>query len=344
MVQSMRITLREVAAATGVSIAAVSIILNGKGQSFAKDTRERVTATARRLGYRRNALAKAIAAGRCDAIGLLMDRDPARSAPNADLILGLSTAAAARGLHLAVATWDDETVVSQGVPTLLREVMVDGLLINYHVDLPPALETALAAPGLPAVWLNRDRPTDAVLPDEAATGQLAVSGLVARGHRRLGYVDPFLRQGAQWQHFSRRERWAGAQAAAASLGVELVQVGASLPPLTGAISAWHDAALRDTAGLSAFIANAAPFGLIAALARAGRRVPQNAAVVGLGDMVWSSDTFVPMVGAAWRAVAEAAVAMLARRVAAPDTAQAPLRIAPRWWFPEGLDGADRADQ
>jgi len=340
----MRITLREVAAEAGVSMAAVSIILNGKGQAFAQDTRERVTAAARRLGYRRNALAKAIAAGRCDAIGLLMDRNPARSAPNADLILGLSTAAATRGLHLAVATWDDDTVVNHGVPTLLREVMVDGLLINYHVDLPPALESALAAPGLPAVWLNRDRATDAVLPDEAATGSLAISGLVARGHRRLGYVDPYLRQGAMWQHFSRRERWAGAQAAATAMGVELVQVGAALPPLSGAVSLWYDAALRDAAALSAFVVNAAPFGLVAALARAGRHANRDAAVVGLGDMVWSADSFVPMVGANWCAVAAAAVDMLARRVADPDTAQAQQRIAPQWWFPEGLDGADRAGQ
>lgn len=64
------VTLREVAALAGVSVATASKALNGHGRMTA-ETRERIRETARRLGFRPNSLAQSLLRRRSFTIGLL---------------------------------------------------------------------------------------------------------------------------------------------------------------------------------------------------------------------------------------------------------------------------------
>ena len=72
----MPMTLRELATMAGVSVGAVSLVLNGKdkGQVSAA-RRERILALARRHGYRSNQAAKALVEGRTYHVALCHDRD-----------------------------------------------------------------------------------------------------------------------------------------------------------------------------------------------------------------------------------------------------------------------------
>ena len=65
------VTMRDIAAAAKVSQTTVSLVLNKRESSFISDvTRDRVLTTARELGYRPNQIARALATGRTNIIGL----------------------------------------------------------------------------------------------------------------------------------------------------------------------------------------------------------------------------------------------------------------------------------
>src|SRR5918912_2775206 len=69
--QAVRVGIRDVAAAAGVSITTVSDALNGKGR-LPDTTRKHVRDTADRLGYRPSAAARTLRTGRSGLIGLML--------------------------------------------------------------------------------------------------------------------------------------------------------------------------------------------------------------------------------------------------------------------------------
>ena len=69
MATRKRVTIKDVAAATGLSPAAVSYAMRGVQTS--PDTQERVRLAAEELGYTGNAVARALARGRTGLVGVL---------------------------------------------------------------------------------------------------------------------------------------------------------------------------------------------------------------------------------------------------------------------------------
>ena len=69
MATRRRVTIKDVAAATGLSPAAVSYAMRGVQTS--PETQERVRQTAEELGYTGNAVARALARGRTGLVGVL---------------------------------------------------------------------------------------------------------------------------------------------------------------------------------------------------------------------------------------------------------------------------------
>jgi len=65
-----RATIRDVAALAGVSIGTASKALNGQGKLRA-ETRDRVAAAARELGFAPNVLARGLLAGRTYTVGVI---------------------------------------------------------------------------------------------------------------------------------------------------------------------------------------------------------------------------------------------------------------------------------
>src|SRR4051794_33851730 len=72
-----RPTIADVARRAGVSSAAVSFAVNNR-PGVSSETRERIVAAARELGWRPSASARALTEARSRAIGLILARDPAR--------------------------------------------------------------------------------------------------------------------------------------------------------------------------------------------------------------------------------------------------------------------------
>jgi LacI family transcriptional regulator len=186
---SERVTIRDVAAAAGVSSTTVSQALNEiAGARIAAATRERIRAIADELGYAPNRLARGLRLQRSHTIGFVSDR--IATTPYAGkMILGAQHAARDHGWWLLlVGTEDDPDIEALGVKQLLQHD-VDGVLYAtmYHrlVSLPEVLSS------VPTVLLDAesaDHNMPAVVPHEVAGGRAAVELLLAAGHRRIGFA------------------------------------------------------------------------------------------------------------------------------------------------------------
>lgn len=107
MRESKRPTIRDVAAAAGVSVTTVSHALSGKGRVDA-DTVKRVRDAATRLGYQASAAARSLQGSRTGQIAILHSRSSAHQVSLIELeyfvriVAGASGVAAARGFNLTL--------------------------------------------------------------------------------------------------------------------------------------------------------------------------------------------------------------------------------------------------
>jgi LacI family transcriptional regulator len=182
-------SIRDVAAAAGVSVTTVSHVLNNKsGTRVSPETRERVESAARRLGYAANGLARGLRLQRSQTLGLLSD--VIATTPHAGrIILGAQETASARGWVLMLLTTGGDPEVERREIQALAQHRVDGVLYAtmYHRvvrvpdELAPMPVVLLDATSVDPVWPS-------VVPDERGGGEVAVRELLAHGHRRIGLV------------------------------------------------------------------------------------------------------------------------------------------------------------
>ena len=186
-----RLTLDEVARATGVSRATVSNAYNRPDQLSA-DLRARVLETARRLGYTGpDPAARALVRGHTGVIGAVFSEplDYAFEDPAAVLLLrGLAQECRQTHTGLLLLPIElDDAIADDAV----RGAAVDGLLAYSLPDDASVLRVARQR-GLPLVVIDQPRVRDAAFvgQDDRECARLALEHLLALGHRRiaaLGY-------------------------------------------------------------------------------------------------------------------------------------------------------------
>jgi LacI family transcriptional regulator len=189
---SVRVTIKQIAEQSGLSVPTVSRILRDEGHAHQPATRERVLRVASEMGYRPNTSARAMRSGRFGAVALLQSgTDQVRSLLPPSLLNGILASTGAHELHLTVAALPDEQLTDRGyMPRILREWSVDGLLINYNTDIPEQMAGLIAHHGIPAVWINSVRDADCVFPEDEAGGRAAAEHLLRLGHSRIAYLTP----------------------------------------------------------------------------------------------------------------------------------------------------------
>jgi DNA-binding LacI/PurR family transcriptional regulator len=180
------VTSVEVAHRAGVSRSAVSRCFT-PGASIAPDTRDKVMRAAKALGYRPNAIARSLIAGRSRMIAVVIGYMENQFYPA--LIDRLARELQDLGYRLLLFT---------GAPdgpsdALFAEILgyrVDGMILASTL-LSSALAEECRAAGVPVVLVNRT--TDSIdissVAADNGTGARAVAEfLLAAGHRRFGYV------------------------------------------------------------------------------------------------------------------------------------------------------------
>ncbi len=210
----MAITIKDIAEHVGVSSMAVSYALRNKG-SIGAETRNRVLRAAKELGYMPNLSARAMALGKFGTVALIQSSLPYRSTLAEGMLKGIHDELTCHDMHLSMDIIPDEKLTSEGfVPKILRELMVDGLLINYTALIPQQMLELIAKSNIPAIWMNSKQESDCVYPDECDAGREATEYLLKLGHRRIAYANY-----SGGGHYSAIDRMAGYKQAMEQFGL-----------------------------------------------------------------------------------------------------------------------------
>ncbi|KHK99964.1 hypothetical protein LK09_01210 [Microbacterium mangrovi] len=183
-----RPTMRDVAQAAGVSATAVSLVLNDReGARIAPETRARIVATARELGFRPNLTARQLRLQQTQSIGMLTD-GIAASPFAGQIIRAVQDAAWKSGRLLLLVNTDGDPDLERSAARELLDRRVDGLLFASMItrELDPLPELA----SVPSVLVNCFPAPDAaqipaVYPAERYGGALAAQRLIDAGHHDI---------------------------------------------------------------------------------------------------------------------------------------------------------------
>jgi DNA-binding LacI/PurR family transcriptional regulator len=276
-------TLATVAAVAGVSPATVSRVINGSAP-VTPSVRDAVEAAIERLGYVPNRAARSLVTRRTDSIGFVVREpvgfgiaDPYLSS----LMVAASQSLVGTGVQLVVMLAQDDDDHAQ-LAHYVRGGHVDGvMLVSVHDDDP--LPRQLIRAGIPTVLGGRP-----VTPIEGGTyvdvehegGARAVAErLLGQGRRRIATV-------AGPQDMSAAvDRLRGFRAALREAGASPPPVGFGAFTRESGETATRELLEREPDLDGLFVANdLMALGAMTALKAAGRRIPDDVAVVGFDDV------------------------------------------------------------
>src|SRR3984885_350614 len=145
-------TIKDIAAAVGVSVATVSNVLNGK-PNVGKVIRTKVLPAAKQLGYRPNRAAQAMRTGRTRAIGLVLPDLTNPFFP--ELAQAVENKASSLGLLVCLLGSQGSLHSESDGFSLLLQHAVDGII---WCPLGPRLPASLKKLSAPIVLIDRPRP------------------------------------------------------------------------------------------------------------------------------------------------------------------------------------------
>lgn len=276
-----KILIHDIAKHLDVSIATVSLVLNGKAkaQRISDAVAERVLKYVDEVGYKPNQLAKSLRTGKTHVIGLMVE--DIANAFFAKIAALIEQKALARGYRIIYCSTNNDVARTRDLLTMLQERHVDG----YALAMPPGLEGEvrdLVRSGKPVVLFDRLLPdvlADAVVVDGLTGTYEATRHLIAQGFSSLALVTL---QSEQLQLRARRHGYAQAlqERGRPELVLE-VPYGQDAEQLVQCILQFVQAHPNCDAML--FTTNYLGAYGLDALVRLGRRIPEHMAVISFDD-------------------------------------------------------------
>jgi len=186
-----RVTQRDIAQLVGVSRSTVSRVLNNDlegGINIPAETRQRILAAARVLGYAPHAVARSLRSGLTSVIGILIPdcRNPHFWA----IFRGAEAAAREHGYHVLVTISNLELNRERQCLEALAQQRMDGLILvlTHAVILARELEDLRQQVG-PIVTLHGSLPgKDALMHGYAEGMAQAMAHLLELGHERIAFI------------------------------------------------------------------------------------------------------------------------------------------------------------
>lgn len=285
--------MRDVAERAGVSLSAVSLVVNGK-PGVAPEKRARVLEAMNALGYipsgRRHTGAET------KVVGLLME--------------SLSLQASNDGFYTRIIAGIEETAYRLGYRILLhlyrpnvdpisdiRELMgrdVDGMIIANDGDITADVIRQIAAIGNPVVLVENHLPDPihAVTADNFTAGWIMTNHLIECGHRRIGALP------GPNKYSSLRDRLRGHTVALLEHGLtidsELQPPPISGDPRKGYLQMRQLLALQEPPTAVFAVSDKSAFGAMEAIKEAGLRIPDDISIVGIDDVMESAYSTPPL--------------------------------------------------
>jgi LacI family transcriptional regulator len=290
-------TMKRIAGELGVSITTVSKVLNNH-DDISPATRARVMAKVEELGYRPNAVARSLTLRRTHTLGIVIP-DLMHSF-FVEIVAGIEAIASGKGYGLLLCSSGENLAKERSELQLLYERQVDGIVL---ASAPGAgngeLLREFRAHGIGLVMIDRDDyanvPCHRVLTDDERVGVLATEHLLATGRTAIAHIG-----GPRATHARRREKgWKDT----------LRQTGIKPPPewfvQAGFMESDGYRAMKKLLSVrpridAVFAANdPAAIGAMKAIWESGRKVPDDIAVVGVGDIALGDLLRVPLTTVSW---------------------------------------------
>ena len=288
------VTIKDIAAYTGVSATTVSNVINGKAGRVSPETVDKIEAAIQKLGYVPNLSARALVSRSSKVIAFVNHvqtrRDSSlQSDPFSATMIGIiESVLRAHGYYLMVRTV--ETV--DELLSFLRNWNVDGMFVtgifqdNFFdslssLSIPKVfIDSYIRIPGVYNVGL-----------DDFRGSFLATQHLIEEGHRRIAFTSASIRDGGVLQ-----ERFLGYKSALQKSGIafskDLVfEYEFDLDSCRACAKA-----LSEVNGLTAVVSSAdiMAAGIMTGLRELGIRVPDDISIVGFDDLSFSQMVTPPL--------------------------------------------------
>ncbi|RAP74575.1 LacI family DNA-binding transcriptional regulator [Paenibacillus montanisoli] len=183
----MKATIYDVAREAGVSIAAVSQVINGKGK-ISEERRAKIMDVMERLGYKPSVIAAALTGKKTYTLGLLV---PDISNPFfAEIARAVEDRVDHHGYSLVICSTDNQDERVERYLTLLQQKSVDGIIIGTGIEDKELLAPILAK-SIPVTMIARGLPGEAiqtVTVDDYEGGRLAAQHLLSLGHTSMAVL------------------------------------------------------------------------------------------------------------------------------------------------------------
>ncbi|WP_431948554.1 LacI family DNA-binding transcriptional regulator [Actinacidiphila sp. bgisy167] len=327
------VKITDVARHANVSPSTVSYALSGK-RPISPETRRRIEASIRELGYRPHAGARSLASSRSRVIGLVL---PLRKGVHVPVVMQFVTSV------LTAAREDDHDVLlltqdegEEGITRVAQSAMADAFIV-MDVEMDDRRLPLLRALERPSVLIGF--PSDpagltCVDLDFAGAGAACAEHLASLGHRTVALVGSPPEVYVRGTGFARRVA-AGFTAAADRLGLRSSVHPCQQTP--SAAQALAERLLHEQPGLSGIVVHNEPITqpLISAFQAMGLRVPEDLSVAAICPDETAEQAPVPITSVAipsaeigTRAV-ELLLAKLAGRIDVPETTQLSARLTRR---------------
>lgn len=307
-----RTLIQDIAQQLDVSIATVSLVLNGKAKEhrISDALAERVLQHVEQVGYRPNQLAKSLRTGKTHVIGLIIE--DISNPFFATVAWMIEKQAFARGYRILYCSTDNDTAKTKDLIAMFRERHLDGYIIAPPAGVEQEIE-ALLKSEIPTVLFDRylpALPTDYIVVDGEDGACQATRHLLDQGYTRIAFVST---ESEQTQMNARLH------------GYQRAMHERALPPLVQrvplAFGGNHTQSVAElrrfltenpTCEAAVFANNSLTLYALEAIAELGLRIPQDLAVVSFDD----NDLFrfyAPAITAVTQpvaALAEAAISVL----------------------------------
>lgn len=280
-------TIRDVAQHAGVSPATVSRVLNGD-RRVSHPMRNRVSGAVEELGYRPNRIARNLRRQKSETIGVVVSDIENPHFTRA--VRAIEDAAYTRGYRVVLCNTDETADKQRAYLEVLAAEQVVGVILAPADPADPTISELLDM-NIPIVAFDRsvnDERADAVVADNVQAAHLATEHLLALGRRHVGFIA------------GRSEIQTGAERLR---GYEEVMRRRGLRPVTGDGEFRLESARRATRqvlhehpDLDGLVVanNLMAIGALQALRDAGKRIPEDIALVGVDDPPWAELIGPPM--------------------------------------------------
>ena len=286
----MAVRLKDIARDLGVSVVTVSKVLRNH-TDIGEETRQRVMQRVRELDYRPNFAARALITGRTYTMGLIV---PDLLHPFfAQIAMALSGVLRQKNYGVLIASSEEDPELERQEIAQLEARGVDAILIASAQSTVESFRR-LEEQGTPYVLI--DRQFDGLAAnfagsDDVAAGRLATAHLIEQGCRRIAHIrGPQVSTG-----IGRLEGYR--QALAGTLPEDVVEAGPSGDNRgeAGGYDAARKLLDRDTPPDGIFCFNdPVAMGVMQAVLDRGLRIPEDVAIVGCGNVLYSAFLRVPL--------------------------------------------------